>query len=104
VSVDTQGHEGHVLSGATRLLARRAPWVIEYWPYGLALAGGLEHLQELISNDFERVIDVRQSLNSGHAVEMAASRIAEIRCDVSDADDYTDLLLLPAKDEDHSIL
>lgn len=36
--MDTQGYEGHVLSGATELLARRVPLVAEFWPYAMKRA------------------------------------------------------------------
>ena len=42
--VDTQGHEGHVLTGLGELLGRvERPFVVcEFWPYGLERAGGKE--------------------------------------------------------------
>ena len=36
--VDTQGHEAHVLAGATCLAEARVPAYIEYWPYALESA------------------------------------------------------------------
>jgi FkbM family methyltransferase len=46
VWIDTQGHEGHVLSGAERILGRdRPPYiVVEFWPYGIDRCGGRERL------------------------------------------------------------
>jgi len=38
--MDTQGFEGFVLAGATRVLAARPPLVTEYWPYSLHRVGG----------------------------------------------------------------
>jgi len=96
VWVDTQGHEAQVLAGATRLLSQRVPWVVEYWPYGLTLAGGLERFNDLISEHFERVVDVRKSLGQGDPVELSANRIGELGYDASNPFDYTDLLLIPA--------
>ncbi len=58
VWVDTQGHEGHVLSGAGRLLASDIPVLMEYWPNGLRRAGGLDTLHELVAEHYEYVIDV----------------------------------------------
>ena len=48
--IDTQGHEGHVLAGARRVLSREHPpaCVLEFWPYGLARAGGLSRLMEAL--------------------------------------------------------
>jgi FkbM family methyltransferase len=46
VWVDVQGHEGHVLAGAERILGRepRPAFVIEFWPYGVERAGGRTRL------------------------------------------------------------
>lgn len=39
--MDTQGHEGHILTGAVATLGAIAPAVVvEFWPYGLERAGG----------------------------------------------------------------
>jgi len=44
--LDTQGHEGQILAGASCLLEQpSAPFlVLEFWPYGLERAGGKELL------------------------------------------------------------
>jgi FkbM family methyltransferase len=42
--MDVQGHEAHVLAGATQLLAARVPITLEFWPYGVHRAGRLEQL------------------------------------------------------------
>lgn len=44
--IDVQGFEGQVLRGATALLARRVPVVVELWPRGLAAHGGIATLEE----------------------------------------------------------
>ena len=58
VWMDAQGHEGHILGGATRLLSSDVPIMMEYWPYGLRRAGGLDALHELIRANYSHVIDV----------------------------------------------
>jgi FkbM family methyltransferase len=58
VWIDAQGHEGHILSGAQSLLASRVPVVLEYWPYGLRRAGGLDRLHQAIGQSYSRVVDV----------------------------------------------
>ncbi len=41
VWIDTQGHEGQILSGGAQSLVQQAPAVVmEFWPYGLDRAGG----------------------------------------------------------------
>jgi FkbM family methyltransferase len=86
--VDTQGHEGQVLASATGLLAAGCPAVIEYWPYGLERAGGLEILHSVIESSFTTVIDVRTGSRYSSA-EMA--RVA----DAYTGHTYTDLALIP---------
>jgi len=65
VWIDTQGHEGHVLAGAPKLLASAAPIVMEYWPYGLRRAAGLELLHGLIRDSGRRIIDLRETVRGG---------------------------------------
>jgi FkbM family methyltransferase len=63
--IDTQGHEGHVLAGAPRLLASAVPIIMEYWPYGLRRAAGLELLHQLIADSGRRIIDLQEPLRGG---------------------------------------
>lgn len=92
---DIQGHEGHALAGAVRLLEARVPIVLEYWPAGLRAAGGFERLGELIAAHFKRFVDLgrpgeRPSLRPQPVAELGA--VAER---YGGADDHTDLLLVP---------
>jgi FkbM family methyltransferase len=58
VWIDTQGHEGHVLEGAAAVLESNIPVVLEYWPYALRRAGGLNLLHSLIAENYSNVIDL----------------------------------------------
>ncbi|MDQ3644657.1 MAG: FkbM family methyltransferase [Actinomycetota bacterium] len=62
VWVDTQGHEAHVLRGASQLLDRPVPMLIEFHP-GM-LGDTLPDLEELVMERFTHVLDVRR-LNEG---------------------------------------
>ncbi|MFM9939196.1 MAG: FkbM family methyltransferase [Hyphomicrobiaceae bacterium] len=42
--MDIQGYEGHALRGATRILSRKPPLVLEFWPYGMRRAESFEAL------------------------------------------------------------
>jgi len=85
--VDAQGHEGHILKGASALLSKRAfPAVIEFWPHSLKEAGGLELLLSEIRAYFATVYD----LKSGKQVEDIASLV-----DSYQGESFTDLLLIP---------
>jgi hypothetical protein len=59
VWVDTQGHEAHVLGGASELLERPVPMLIEFHP-GM-LGDTLADLQDLVMAHFTHVLDVRRS-------------------------------------------
>lgn len=58
--IDTQGHEGHVLAGAERIMGgdRKPFFVIEFWPYGVERCGGRERLFRFLSR-CSAVYDVR---------------------------------------------
>jgi FkbM family methyltransferase len=88
VWVDTQGHERHVLSGASKVLSAGVPFVIEFWPSALRRAGALEELVELLDTRFRAIVDLRR--HDGCEVT-GSSLLAELR----DPDSFTDLLLLP---------
>lgn len=58
--IDVQGFEGHVLEGASRVLADRTPVELEFWPYGLARAGtSKDGFLGLLKASFSSVIDLR---------------------------------------------
>lgn len=92
VWVDTQGHEAHVLAGASGLLGRGIPWVVEYWPYGLTRAGGLERLHASVAKHFSVIVDVRRSRKEGRQVRVTPDRLPILGAELGSA--YTDLILL----------
>jgi FkbM family methyltransferase len=98
VWVDTQGHEGHVLAGASALLARRVPWVIEYWPRALREAGGYDLLHALVREHFLEAIDIRRSIREGSPIRLPAAQIDEVDSGLlgsdGDPEHFTDLLLI----------
>jgi FkbM family methyltransferase len=88
VWMDVQGHEGHVLSGARRLLASDVPVIAEYDPYLLRRAGGLELFHDRVASCFRTVID------AGTGERLAAASIAQLADRYPTPETYTDLLLL----------
>jgi FkbM family methyltransferase len=90
VWIDTQGHEGHVLEGATTVLSSDVPVVLEYWPYGLRRAGGHDLLHSLIAENYSMVIDL--SVSNCNAVYRAPD-IHQLGAQYSSTQS-TDLLLL----------
>jgi FkbM family methyltransferase len=65
VSIDTQGHEAHVLLGARRLCASDVPVMLEYWPYGLRGAGGAQQLRTVIRESYSRYVDLASPFSGG---------------------------------------
>ena len=58
--MDTQGHEGNVLSGATNIIKSRVPIITEFWPYGLKRSNGLNLFYDVLSNsDYKSMWDLR---------------------------------------------
>jgi FkbM family methyltransferase len=92
VWVDTQGHEAHVLAGASKLLGA-VPWVIEYWPYGLTRAAGLDRLHRLVAERFSTAVDVRRSQEREEPVIMDPADIPRVGAELGSG--YTDFILLP---------
>ncbi len=93
VWMDVQGHEGHVLAGAESLLASETPVAMEYWPYGLRRADGLDMLHDLIATNYRTVIDIRASMEGTGTAELPAAKIGALAGRYG-GEAYTDLLLL----------
>jgi FkbM family methyltransferase len=90
--IDAQGHEGHVLAGAGSVLDREVPVVIEFWPYGLRRADGLEILTDIVAERFRLVVDLDGA--GGSAPARPAAEIREL-VDAYWGVAQTDLLLIP---------
>lgn len=93
VWMDVQGHERRVLTGASSLLERDIPVVMEYWPYGLRRTGDLDAIHDLIERHYGRVVDVRASISSGDACVIPTDQLDKLLSRYADRD-YTDLVLL----------
>ncbi len=93
VWMDVQGHEGHVLAGASSLLASDVPLSIEYWPYGLKRADGLKMLHDIIATNYRKVVDIRASMEGVGSAELPAAEVA-ILAERYAGETYTDILLV----------
>jgi FkbM family methyltransferase len=93
VWMDAQGHEGFVLAGAPEVLRSGPPMVVEYWPYGLQRAGGLELLERLIAENYTTVVDSSRR-GRDHAEAFPAGSLPKLRARYPTIGDYTDLVLL----------
>jgi FkbM family methyltransferase len=91
VWIDTQGHEAQVLAGARSVLERGLPLVVEFWPYGLRRAGGIQRLQEILAGAYGSFIDAR----AGSPIARPTSTLSRLAERYPAPEDYTDLLVLP---------
>lgn len=92
--VDAQGHEGHILAGAGSVTDSDVPVILEYWPYGLRRAQGLDLLHELVADRYRRVIDVRASVRERRVVYMPPDQLNRLESRYHGPVSYTDLILL----------
>lgn len=93
VWVDTQGHEAHVLRGASQLLDRPVPMLIEFHP-GM-LGDTLPDLQELVMERFTHVLDVRGAKgDEPPPLQPVASMPQLVEAYLERPGTFTDLLLL----------
>lgn len=92
--VDAQGYDGHILAGADSVMDSDVPMVIEYWPYGLRRAQGLDLLHEKVADRCRRVIDVRASVLERRVVDVAPDALCGLESRYCGRIGYTDLILL----------
>jgi FkbM family methyltransferase len=96
--MDAQGHEGHVLRGASSLLAVGAPMITEYKPASLRLAGGLDAVNDAIREHFTHFLELRsvpvQDSSGGFQPASEIDRFAE-RFDTN----FTDILVVRMADD-----
>ncbi len=91
--VDTQGHEAHVLAGATCLREARIPAYVEYWPYALSRAGGLDKLNDIIQGEWAEVADI--GFGRADAERRPASEIEAIAASYDATDPHAATNLSP---------
>lgn len=92
--VDAQGHEGHILAGAASVTDSHTPVIIEYWPYGLRRAEGLDLFHQLVADRCRRVIDVRASAWERRVVDVQPAELDRLEARYNGPVGYTDLILL----------
>jgi FkbM family methyltransferase len=96
--IDTQGHEGHVLQGASRLLDAGIPIVAEFWPYGLKRSGGYAKLREALQG-VRKVYELRASIQERRPIELSFGQLDRmfddfIHRETAGVSPHTDLLLV----------
>ena len=90
--MDVQGHERHVLEGASKLLASRVPVVIELWPYGLRRAG-VEPAEfvEYLRARFTSYYDLAHETPSARSIDELPALLGQL----THVKSYADVLLRP---------
>jgi len=91
--MDTQGYEGHIMTGATKFLARsRGAIVTEFWPYGLERAGNGFKLFEkaILDSGFSKFIDLN---SSNDITSLNTESLDALRLQYSQDGRHTDLLI-----------
>jgi FkbM family methyltransferase len=77
--IDAQGHEGHVLRGARRLLEPGIPVIFEVSPAGLRKQeGGLEALVEAARSYYSNLVPLRKVRSLRKHVQFEAKPIADL--------------------------
>lgn len=89
VWMDIQGYEGHALLGAERLIARKVPMVLEFWPYGMQRAGSFQHLIEQTST-YRGFVD----LDSPGLDLRPMSALPELAGKLGEGGAHTDILVI----------
>ena len=84
-----------MLAGATCLAEARVPAYIEYWPYALERAGGLDRLNDIIQGEWGQVADI--GFGQCRSEARPAGEIDAVAASYDPADPHaaTNLLLLP---------
>lgn len=90
--MDTQGYEGHILSGSKSLIAASIPIVTEFWPYGLTRSNGKEKFYNALENtNYKNLYDLRFP---DKKIEFNIQALEKIASDLGkDKDIFTDLLI-----------
>lgn len=91
--MDTQGYEGFVLSGAQQFLARRAPLVLEFWPYGMKRNGSFEVLAKTLCDAPHQVFIDLSDANSKKR-QLDPENLQTLFSELDNQDDATDILVL----------
>lgn len=107
VWIDAEGHEGHILQGASTLADRGVPIVFEFHPAGLDAEGSRGMTHEVAEQCYTHFVDVRRQeadqRRFGLRPVTELRRFADRFLDPSNTMSYTDLLLLRLDDAQASV-
>ncbi|PRY98652.1 FkbM family methyltransferase [Jezberella montanilacus] len=90
--MDTQGFEGHILTGASKALAKGPPLVIEFWPYGMKRTGSFSSLKAaLLQTNYESFYDLSKP---NEKLALTHDALDAIYASLGEFGNFTDLLIL----------
>lgn len=89
--MDVEGHEAHVLAGASALLERGVPLVMEFCPRLFRRAGRLDELEEIMRTRYSHLLDLRKPWPDGVAPFVPTTDIGEIVAEYGDTG-FTDVV------------
>jgi FkbM family methyltransferase len=97
--IDTQGHEGKVLSGAKHFLKAQVPFVAEFWPYGLERSKGWPAFRAALAGSKRKIYDLRASTKINQLVQKSISELDADYAEMTKAEHdkhtpHTDLLVV----------
>lgn len=91
VWMDVQGYEGEVLSGATAIVARTVPVVLEFWPDAMSEHGG-HAVVEAVMQGYPAFVDLSVPARGPQPIH----RLAGLADELMSLGSQTDLLFLPS--------
>lgn len=93
--MDAQGHEGHVLRGASLLTDRGVPVVLELSPALLSRSGGLDAVREVASTRYTHFVPLRRARGAGE-LRFDLEPIDRFDAEIArfERSDFSDFLLL----------
>jgi len=98
VWIDAEGHEGHILGGASALADRGTPIVFEFHPKGLEERGDREKVHSLAEECYTHFVDVRRQASDQPRFQLRPVRGLRAHgdrlLDPASPGRFTDLLLL----------
>ena len=90
--MDTQGFEGHILSGAKKLIQNNVPVVTEFWPYGLNRTNGLSLFYDVLSrSEYTSMWDLRKPQIK---LKFSIDELKKIASGLGEDGDFTDLVFV----------
>ena len=100
--MDAQGHEGHILHGAKKLVQAGVPIALEWDPSALDQVGDRDAIQEVAARDYTHFIDVRGNRAGARYILRGTAELADYSerfLERGRPSRFTDILILRLDDD-----